>query len=225
LTNSLVLAYYQNSIILSNNNKNMNNSLQNIIKYPALSVQAIFAIFLISIFTTIPANAHRGAKGEGDACRIYVGTEVVHFAAYTPTFTKGESYCKAIPNIGLTHIVIDYEGKKLRDSTVEFEITKEPEGTRVFYQKPEKIKKGSMDAKVDFTNFGEGEYLTHVTIVDQGEKLDSHLSFTVGIEIEEDNIPYKLIIPVVLVIISLIAMNIVVNRKEKAKQGNGETHQ
>jgi len=198
----------------------MNNSLKNTIKFPKQLVQAVLSILLLSFFIAVPANAHRGAKGQGDACRIAVGTEVVHFAAYTPTFTKGESYCEAIPNIGLTHIVIDYEGKKLRDSTVEFEITKEPEGTRVFYQKPEKIKKGSMDAKVDFTNFGAGEYLTHVTIVDQGEKLDSHLPFTVGIEIEEDNIPYKLIIPIILVVISLIAMNVVVNRKEKAKQAN-----
>lgn len=205
----------------------MNNSLQSLTKYPSLSsVLAIFTILLVSIFSVNSANAHRGAKGEGDACRIYVGTEVVHFSAYTPTFIKGESYCEAIPNIGLTHIVIDYEGKKLRGSTVEFEITKEPEGTRIFYQKPEKIKTGSMDAKVDFSQFGAGEYLTHVTIVNQGEKLDSHLPFTVGIEIDENNIPYKLIIPIILVIISLIAMNIVVNKKEKEKQASraDDTH-
>ncbi|MDF1584345.1 MAG: hypothetical protein RQ733_03825 [Methyloprofundus sp.] len=198
----------------------MNNSLKNIIKFPVQPIRAVLSICLLSLFIAAPAHAHRGAKGQSDACRIAVGTEVVHFSAYTPTFTKGESYCEAIPNLGLTHIVIDYEGKKLRDSTVEFEITKEPEGTRVFYQKPEKIKKGSMDAKVDFTNFGAGEYLTHVTIVDQGEKLDSHLPFSVGIEIEEDNIPYKLIIPIILVIISLIGVNIVVNKKEKAKLAN-----
>ncbi|MCF7970462.1 MAG: hypothetical protein K9L22_04770 [Methylococcaceae bacterium] len=202
----------------------MNNSLKNIIKFSNQQVHAVFSILLLSILMTTPANAHRGAKGQGDACRIAVGTEVVHFSAYTPTFTKGDSYCEAIPNLGLTHIVIDYEGKKLRDSTVEFEITKEPEGTRVFYQKPEKIKKGSMDAKVDFTDFGAGEYLTHVTIVDQGEKLDSHLPFTVGIAIEEDNIPYKLIIPIVLVLISLIAMNIVVNKKTKQANATDTTH-
>jgi hypothetical protein len=57
-------------------------------------------------------------------------------------------------------------------------------------------------------------------------KLDSHLPFTVGIEIDEDNIPYKLIIPIILVIISLIAMNIVVNKKEKEKQASraDDTH-
>ncbi|MBE0472274.1 MAG: hypothetical protein IBX55_22540 [Methyloprofundus sp.] len=198
----------------------MNNSLKNIIKFPVQSIRTVFSIFLLSLFIAAPAHAHRGAKGQGDACRIAVGTDVVHFSAYTPTFTKGESYCEAIPNLGLTHIVIDYEGKRLRNATVEFEITKQPEGTRVFYQQPEKIKKGSMDAKVDFTNFGAGEYLTHVTIVDQGEKLDSHLPFTVGIEIAEDNIPYKLIIPIILVIISLIGVNIVVNKKEQAKLAN-----
>jgi len=202
----------------------MNKRLRNIMKFNKQYVQipqTFFTILFLCVLTASPANAHRGAKGQGDACRVKVGTEVVHFSAYTPTFTKGDSYCEAIPDLGLTHIVIDYEGQKLRNSTVEFEITKEPEGTRVFHKNPEKIKKGSMDAKVDFSLYGAGEYLTHVTIVSQGEKLDSHLPFTVGIEIEEDNTPYRLIIAVVLVIISLIVMNIMVNQRAKKAEEEG----
>jgi hypothetical protein len=40
--------------------------------------------------------------------------------------------------------VIDYEGKKLRHTTVEFEVTKEPAGTRVYYHSPEQITKGTI---------------------------------------------------------------------------------
>ncbi len=163
-------------------------------------------VMLLSLLFSSTATAHRGAKNEIDTCRISVGNEVVHFSAYTPVLAPGASYCHNIPELGLTHLVIDYEGKKLRSTTVEFEVTKEPEGTRIFYQEPQKIKKGSLDAKIDFTPFGIGEYLTHITIMHEGEKLDSHLPFTVGIE--EDNTPYKLIIPIILIIITWITVQV-----------------
>lgn len=167
---------------------------------------------LITFALSSPVSAHRGAVGEIDTCRISVGTEVVHFSAYTPKESEGVSYCHTIPDRGLTHLVIDYEGKKLRDTTVEFEISKEPEGTRIYYQKPEKIKKGSINAQIDFSKYDAGQYLAHITIVNEGETLDSHLPFTVGLE-PDDTIPYKIIIPVVLILITLVVVNI----KSKSK--------
>ncbi len=162
---------------------------------------------LITFALSSPVSAHRGAVGEIDTCRISVGTEVVHFSAYTPKESEGVSYCHAIPDRGLTHLVIDYEGKKLRNTTVEFEISKEPEGTRIYYQKPEKIKKGSINAQIDFSKYDAGQYLAHVTIINEGETLDSHLPFTVGLA-PDDTIPYKIIIPVVLILITLVVVNI-----------------
>ena len=78
-------------------------------------------------------------------------------------------------------MVFDYEGKKLRDVFIEFEVTKEPEGTRVYYQPPKQIKTGTVNARIDFSKFGAGDYLAHVTIVHKDEKLDTHLPFSVGI--------------------------------------------
>jgi hypothetical protein len=175
-------------------------------------ISLLLSTLLLNLLFSSIATAHRGARNEVDTCRISVGNEVVHFSAYTPILTPGESYCHNIPEVGLTHLVIDYEGKKLRNTTVEFEVTKEPEGTRIYYQKPEKIKKGSWDAKIDFSNSGAGEYLTHITIMSEGEKLDSHIPFTVGIE--EDNFPYKLFIPIVLIIITLIVIQVKVKNRE-----------
>ncbi len=64
---------------------------------------------------------------------------------------------------------------------VEFEITKQPEGKRIFYQEPKTQKTGSMNASVDFTPFETGDYLIHVTLVLAGKKIDAHLPFTVGV--------------------------------------------
>lgn len=144
---------------------------------------------LLIIFAFFPSTvyAHRGAVEEIDPCRIRVGYERIHFTAYTPTISGGKEYCNSIPHLGPTNLVFDYEGKKLRDVTVEFEITKEPKGTRVFFKEPEKIKTGTVEGLVDFSQHGAGNYLAHVTIVHEGRKLDTHLPFTVGIEDDSDS--------------------------------------
>ena len=170
------------------------------------NTQVILSVLFLSLILPSTANAHRGAKNEVDTCRFSVGDEVIHFSAYTPTFTGGKSYCHGIPNIGLTHLVFDYEGKKLRNTTVEFEITKEPEGTRIYYHEPEKIKKGSVDAQIDFAKFGAGDYLAHVTILYKGEKLDSHLPFSIGVASEDDGMPFIIKVALILLVIVILAM-------------------
>lgn len=76
----------------------------------------------------------------------------IHFTAYTPTFTQSEGYCRFIPNVGMTNLIFDYEGKKLRDVSIEFEVTKEPEGTRIIYQEPQKAKTGRLKQILIFPN-------------------------------------------------------------------------
>ena len=118
-------------------------------------VHALGLFGLLTIAMPSAVYAHRGVRvsNEVDACNILVGHERVHFTAYTPTFTTKE-YCQSIPHIGTTNLVFDYEGKSLRNLTVEFEVTKEPEGTRIFYQEPTKIKSGTVNGVVDFSKFG-----------------------------------------------------------------------
>jgi len=142
-------------------------------------------ILLLSLCLPILVHAHRGKAVEIDECRIRVGSEVVHFSAYTPTFTQGTSYCQFIPDLGLTNLVFDYEGQKLRNMTVELEITRDSDEKRIFYQAPKKIKSGTINTVVDFSQYGAGDYLAHITIIHEGEKLDSHLGFTIGAEEEE----------------------------------------
>lgn len=149
-------------------------------------------LFIFSIAFSNNSYAHRGAIDEIDQCRIKVGTERIHLSIYTPKFSQGQSFCQFVPNVGETELVFDYEGQKLRDVSIEFEITKEPDGTRIYYHEPEKIKKGTLDASVDFTQFGEGDYLVHITIVNEGEKLDSHLPFKIGVK--EEKTPWALYI-------------------------------
>ena len=183
-------------------------------------IQIILAVLFLSLILPSTASAHRGAKNDVDTCRFSVGDEVMHFSAYTPTFSGGTSYCHGIPNIGLTHLVFDYEGKKLRHTTVEFEVTKEPEGTRIYYHEPEKIKKGSVDAKIDFANFGAGDYLAHVTIMYKGEKLDSHLPFSIGVESEDSGMPFIIKFALIALGIVILAMVIMSFLKKKSNSSD-----
>ncbi|AMK76528.1 MULTISPECIES: hypothetical protein [Methylomonas] len=128
------------------------------------------------------ANAHRGALEEIDVCKTRLGFERVHLTAYTPTLSGDREYCNIIPGVGPTKLVFDYEGKSMRNLNVEFEITKEPEGIRVFYQEPQKVKTGTMNSSVDFNQYGAGHYLAHIAIVDKDKRLDSHIPFSVGLE-------------------------------------------
>ena len=185
--------------------------------------QIILAVLFLSLILPSAASAHRGARNEVDTCRFSVGDEVIHFSAYTPTFTGGTSYCHGIPDIGLTHLVFDYEGKKLRNTTVEFEVTKEPEGTRVYYHEPEKIKKGSVDAKIDFANYGAGDYLAHVTIMYKGEKLDSHLPFSIGVPAEDSGIPVVIIVAIFLIAIVILAMVVMSFLRGKKSDSTSES--
>ena len=169
---------------------------------PALIKKIAFALGLFGLLVfALPSAvyAHRGASNEVDACNILVGHERVHFIAYTPEFSNKE-YCQVIPKLGVTNLVFDYEGKGLRNLTVEFEVTKEPEGTRIFYQEPTKIKSGTVNGVVDFSKFGAGNYLAHVAIVHKDKSIDSHIPFSVGLEDEaSDYLPMKALFIVVLI--------------------------
>ena len=200
------LKNYQYSHCAMHSARRQNNLVSDIFSFTRYKIHVLLAVLLLALALPSTANAHRGAKGEVDTCRISVGNEVIHFSAYTPTLSGGKSFCHIIPEIGLTDLVIDYEGKKLRNTTVEFEVTKDPEGSRVYYHAPEKIKKGSIDAKVDFTQYGAGDYLLHVTVINEGETIDSHLPFSVGLEQAESMIPAKILIPLIIIAIIFAVM-------------------
>lgn len=142
----------------------------------------IATCLLIASTTSTNLWAHGGVAVEIDTCRIPVGDAWVHFTGYTPTFTADNEYCKDIPNVGYTNLVFDYEDPKLKRMSVEFEITKEPEGTRVYYQEPKQQKTGTINAVIDFSKegLGESDYLAHVTLVNEGKKIDAHLPFNVN---------------------------------------------
>lgn len=202
------------NILASNAQKNTNK--QSSRQYAWFSRVLSSLILMVAFSTT--SYAHRGSPDEVDACRIKVGYEKIHFTAYTPQFNKNTGYCQFIPNVGLTNLVFDYEGKKLRDVTIEFEVTKEPDGTRVFYQEPKKIKTGTVNGTVDFAKFGEGDYLVHVTIVHNNEKLDSHLPFAVGVEEPKSHFLLYLILGAVLLLIIFFAVLARNNKVEENKE-------
>jgi hypothetical protein len=170
------------------------------------------SLIMIAFLLSTHAFAHRTAIDEVDDCIIRVGFGSVHFTAYTPALSGGKEYCNNIPQLGLTNFVFDFDGKKLRHVSIEFEITKEPEGTRVFYQQPTLVKTGNFNGKVDFSKYGKGDYLAHVTIVEKNKKLDSHLPFKVGFE--EKSYGRMITILLTLTILGLVLFIMVKKSKE-----------
>jgi len=180
----------------------MNNDLQ------LLRPAKILWISLL-LCCSLTAFAHRGEINEADPCRIMVGdikTERIHFSAYTRS-TGIKSYCEIIPTLEPTNLVFDYEGQKIRKLSIEFEVTKLPEGTRIFYQEPRKISTGTVNGLVDFSKYGAGNYQVHVTIVDKDGKIDTHIPFAVGIE---DNAIGKSTKTLIIIAVALLLIVLVI---------------
>jgi hypothetical protein len=140
-----------------------------------------FILLLMALVVPSLSRADGGggaSSGPGGSCRVVVGTHLVNFTAYQPQLTGSTPYCEDIPELGNTAIVFDYEGKALRNMTVEFEITKEPGGARFFYQPPETYPTGTFTRNVNFTE--PGDYTAHVTLIHEGKTYDAHVPFGVA---------------------------------------------
>ena len=128
--------------------------------------------------------AHGGAAGtDTDQCKFELEKEHwLHYTAYQPKAFPAEEFCGNLPSINtLTQLVFDYQDVRYRNMSVEFEVTKEPEGTRVFYQKPGKHKSGTVVLSLPNGVPEKSKYLIHITLVpDEGERLDAHMSFMAG---------------------------------------------
>ena len=132
---------------------------------------------------TVPTGsawAHGGVSVEFDTCRIPVSGYWVHFTVYTPLATADKEYCGEIPAPGMTNVVIDYEDNALRKMTVEYEITKEPDGNVIFHQDAQTLPTGTLNIPIDFTPHGPSDYLAHITLINGEERIDAHAPFTIG---------------------------------------------
>ncbi|MDD5229364.1 MAG: hypothetical protein PHN45_04965 [Methylococcales bacterium] len=130
--------------------------------------------------------AHGGAAGtDTDQCKFELQpTHWIHYTAYQPKAFPAEDFCGNIPSIDtLTQLVFDYQDMKYRNMAVEFEVTKEPEGKRVFFQEAAKHKSGTVLLSLPEGVPEVGKYLIHITLVPdagEGERLDAHMSFQAG---------------------------------------------
>jgi len=128
--------------------------------------------------------AHGGAAGtDTDQCKFELEPEHwIHYTAYQPLSYPAEDFCGNLPDTStLTQLVFDYQDPRFRNRAVEFEVTKEPEGTRIFFMKAKKHKSGSVILKLPNGVPEAGKYLIHITLInDSGENLDAHMGFVAG---------------------------------------------
>jgi hypothetical protein len=139
---------------------------------------------LIGLVFSASAWSHGGAAGtDTDQCKFELEKDHwIHYTAYQPKAYPAEEFCGNIPNTdSLIQLVFDYQDLRYRDRAIEFEVTKEPEGTRVFYQEAKKHKSGTVILSLPNGVPEPGKYLIHITLLqDSGERLDAHMSFKAG---------------------------------------------
>jgi hypothetical protein len=128
--------------------------------------------------------AHGGAKGtDTDQCKFELEKDHwIHYTAYQPKAYPAEEFCGNLPALNtLTQLVFDYQDIRYRNRAVEFEVTKEPEGTRVFFEPAKKHKSGTVVLSLPNGLPEKGNYLIHITLIqDNGERLDAHMGFKAG---------------------------------------------
>jgi hypothetical protein len=151
------------------------NTSQLLIKIPLGLLAFLFSAIVL---------AHGGAKGtDTDQCKFELEPDHwIHYTAYQPNAFPAEEFCASIPREKEAIILVfDYQDQKYKNDSVEFEVTKEPEGTRVFFLEKAKHKKGTVELKMPNGVPEAGNYLIHITLVpDQGERKDVHMAFKAG---------------------------------------------
>lgn len=147
---------------------------------------------LLGLFFSASLWAHGGAAGtDTDQCKFELQPgHWVHYTAYQPKAFPAEEFCGKLPGTDtMTQLVFDYQDMKYRNMLVEFEVTKEPEGKRVFFLPSAKHKSGSVNLELPNGVPEPGKYLIHITLVPdpadtekrtQGERLDVHMGFEAG---------------------------------------------
>lgn len=141
-------------------------------------------LVLLGLLFSASLWAHGGAAGtDTDQCKFELEPgHWLHYTAYQPNAFPAEDFCANIPRANeMTLLVFDYQDMKYRDMSVEFEVTKEPEGTSVFKLPAAKHKKGTVELKLPNGVPEAGKYLIHITLVpDAGDRLDAHMGFKAG---------------------------------------------
>jgi len=142
-----------------------------------------FLVLLGVLFSSV-LWAHGGAAGtDTDQCKFELEpNHWIHYTAYQPNAYPAEEFCGNLPDLdSMMQLVFDYQDVRYRNMKVEFEVTKEPEGTRVFFQEASKYKTGTVVLKLPNGVKEAGKYLIHITLLGVGdERLDAHMSFRAG---------------------------------------------
>jgi hypothetical protein len=162
-----------------------------------LIVSGLFLLTLLGSSANWADGGGGPSSGPGGGCRLQLDTHLVSFTAYQPQLTGNSPYCTEIPETGNISVVFDLEDKALRDIPVEFEITREKDGSRIMHQPPGKILNGVFNRTLNITEMG--DYIAKVSLVENGKKHEAHLKFHVA---EEHGIPLNtaLVIGIVLMV-------------------------
>jgi hypothetical protein len=141
-------------------------------------------LIVFGLFMSLQVWAHGGAAGtDTDQCKFELEKDHwIHYTAYQPKAYPAEEFCGNLPDLNTAiQLVFDYQDQRYRNMAIEFEVTKEPEGKRIFFTEAKKHKSGTVVLDLPQGVTEAGKYLIHITLLqDSGERLDAHMSFKAG---------------------------------------------
>lgn len=160
----------------------------------------IAAMAMAGSLLSTEAWAHRGG-GPNDPCERRLGKSTVHLTLYQPNFDPDAEYCNEVPRQGMTVMVVDVEGDRLRQNPIALEmIASDGSGLRTILSVPPRIyRRGVADAEVTLDS--DSDYLARVVLLDAPGQTAIPLTFPIRV-----GAWYRPIIIPALLILAVLAL-------------------
>lgn len=89
-------------------------------------------MLLLTLVSPSPAQAGGGLVLEADKCILWIDFYSAHFTAYQPETRGNQQFCRDLPDVADTIIVLDYLHPSLKEVPVDFRIIRDVTGQGQF---------------------------------------------------------------------------------------------
>ena len=146
-------------------------------------IRAMVCLMVLALGAPLAAQAQHGHELAANTCVLPMGPYKMYFNSYQPDIHHDMQFCKELPGIGNTILVLDFVERELRSIPVEFRIIRDTgseqdlEAITLVHIPPKIYPKGSIDVKHNFEQ--SGKFIVLTSIGENQEHL-SRFHFSVG---------------------------------------------
>jgi len=146
-------------------------------------VRTAICVTVFAMSAPLAALAQHGHELAANTCVLPMGPYKMYFNSYQPDTHHDMQFCKELPGVGNTVLVLDFVERELRSLPVEFRIIRDTgseqdlDAITIVHLPPKIYPKGSIDVKHNFDQ--PGKFIVVTSIGDNREHL-SRFHFSVG---------------------------------------------